>query len=97
MTLEDRMQHWLLLVSFLTLVVTGFMLKFPEAWWVVWIREAGGAVIVEGRGLLHRIAAVIMTAVSYLLYLFHSERAAVYSGYEIPFTRPERHAPDISI
>ncbi len=34
MTLSERIQHLALLTSFFTLVITGFMLKFPDAWWV---------------------------------------------------------------
>ncbi len=68
MTLEDRIQHWGLIVSFFALVITGFMLTFPEAWWVIWIRKAGGEGLFELRGLLHRIAAVVMIAVT----LYHT-------------------------
>ncbi|MFQ5584458.1 MAG: cytochrome c3 family protein, partial [Calditrichia bacterium] len=35
MSLSERIQHFLLLISFFTLVFTGFMLKFPDAWWVM--------------------------------------------------------------
>ncbi len=33
MNLNFRIAHWLTMVSFPVLVVTGFALKFPEAWW----------------------------------------------------------------
>ena len=33
LTLNERVQHVLLLVSFITLVVTGFALKYPHSFW----------------------------------------------------------------
>lgn len=66
MTLAERLQHAALLTSFITLVFTGFMLKFPEAWWVQPIRSLSPAVF-EVRGILHRIAAVVLVMAS----LFH--------------------------
>jgi cytochrome b subunit of formate dehydrogenase len=59
MSLGERLQHGSLLVSFSLLVITGFMLKFPEAWWVAPIRSMSPAVF-EIRSLIHRIAAVVM-------------------------------------
>jgi cytochrome b subunit of formate dehydrogenase len=55
----ERIQHALLAISFLTLVWTGFALKYPDQWW------AKPLVSVEGlRSLIHRIAAVVMIVVS---------------------------------
>jgi cytochrome b subunit of formate dehydrogenase len=60
MNIHFRVAHWLVQISFITLVYTGFALKFPEAWWaapvIAWEAE------LELRGLLHRIAAVVMLA-----------------------------------
>jgi formate dehydrogenase gamma subunit len=64
MTLNERVQHFLLLSSFITLVITGFALKFPEALWVRWLRDIFGSNAFEFRSDLHRIAAVIMVGVS---------------------------------
>ncbi len=64
MSLFERIQHGGLLVSFITLVLTGFMLKFPDAWWVIHIREFGGDFAFNARSLLHRIAAVLMITTS---------------------------------
>lgn len=63
MTLSERLQHGSLLVSFILLVITGFMLRYPDAWWVIWIRSLSDSVF-DLRGLVHRIAAVIMVAAS---------------------------------
>lgn len=71
MTLSERIQHLGLLTSFFTLVITGFMLKFPDAWWVSGIREIGGETFFNLRGLLHRIAAIVMVAAS-LYHIFYA-------------------------
>lgn len=73
-TLNERMQHVILLTTFMILVVTGFALKFPDSWWarpLVWI-ERGYAV----RAWLHRISGVLMTlaAIYHLAYLFGTQR-----------------------
>ncbi len=59
MTVNERIQHVVLGISFTALVVTGFMLRYPEAWWVTGIRHLSARAF-EWRGLVHRIASVIM-------------------------------------
>lgn len=63
-----RIAHWGIMISFPTLVVTGFALKFPESWWakplLMWEANAGV------RGGLHRTAAVVLIA-STLFHLVH--------------------------
>ena len=58
MNLWFRIAHWGIMASFPTLVVTGFALKYPTAWWskplLQWESNAGV------RGGLHRTAAVVM-------------------------------------
>ena len=58
----ERVQHALLAISFMTLVWTGFALKYPDTWW------ARPLLILEGthsiRSIIHRIAAVIFMAIS---------------------------------
>lgn len=63
MTINERIQHATLAISFLLLVLTGFMLSYPNAWWVSHIRDLSSGVF-EARSLLHRICAVIMVTVS---------------------------------
>jgi cytochrome b subunit of formate dehydrogenase len=67
MSLSERVQHATLLVSFGALVFTGFALKFPDAWWVTPIRNISPAMF-GLRGVIHRIAAVLMVLAS----LFHT-------------------------
>ena len=75
MSLSERIQHASLLVSFITLVLTGFALKYPEAWWVLPLRNIS-PVMFELRGILHRVAGVVMVAASvyHLYYIFYVPR-----------------------
>ena len=69
MTVNERIQHFFLLSSFITLVITGFALTYPEAFWVNWVRYIFGDYTFELRGIVHRVAAVIMVIDSlYHLY-----------------------------
>jgi cytochrome b subunit of formate dehydrogenase len=60
MNFHFRMAHWLTMISFPVLVITGFALKFPEAWWarpmLHWERHFAF------RGTVHRVAAVVLVA-----------------------------------
>ncbi|MFZ0286483.1 MAG: cytochrome b/b6 domain-containing protein, partial [Terriglobales bacterium] len=63
-----RIAHWGVILSFPTLVFTGFALKYPEAWW------AHPVLLWEGhfafRGAVHRAAAVILVA-STIYHVIH--------------------------
>ncbi len=61
MSRHERWQHAILMLSFTLLVVTGFMLRYPEAWWVVAIRRVSVRAF-EWRGWIHRGAGVVMLA-----------------------------------
>jgi cytochrome b subunit of formate dehydrogenase len=76
MTLNERIQHFCLLSSFITLVITGFALKFPESLWVTAIFKVLGENAFELRSIIHRIAAVLMVSVSiyHLFYIILSKR-----------------------
>jgi cytochrome b subunit of formate dehydrogenase len=58
----ERFQHAVLAVSFLTLVWTGFALKYPDQWW------ARPLLLLEGarsmRSLIHRVAAAVFIGIS---------------------------------
>jgi cytochrome b subunit of formate dehydrogenase len=70
-----RIAHWLVLISFPVLALTGFALKFPEAWWarpfILWNGHF------DLRGRIHRVAAVVLlTALGYhVVHLFVNKRA----------------------
>ena len=59
MSVNERLQHAVLVLSFTALVITGFMLRYPEAWWVAGIRHLSSRAF-ELRGLVHRIASIVM-------------------------------------
>jgi cytochrome b subunit of formate dehydrogenase len=65
MTGSERFQHLVLLVTFFTLVYTGFALKFPENFLFSWFARLESGY--QLRSLIHRIAAIGMVAIS----LFH--------------------------
>lgn len=75
MSLSERIQHFALLSSFFTLVITGFMLRFPDAWWVQSIKNFSPAAF-DLRGVVHRVAAVIMVGASlfHIYYLAFTQR-----------------------
>jgi cytochrome b subunit of formate dehydrogenase len=75
MTLGERLQHGSLVISFLVLVITGFMLRFPEAWWVRGIQQLSDQVF-DARSIIHRVAGVAMLAASFVhvWYVLFTER-----------------------
>ncbi len=61
MTVAQRIQHITLLISFFTLVFTGFALKYPSSWLAaIFLNELV-------RSYIHRVAGVVLIGVS----LFH--------------------------
>ncbi|MGC9451895.1 MAG: cytochrome c3 family protein [Oceanipulchritudo sp.] len=77
MTLNERLQHGILALSFIVLVITGFMLRYPDAWWVVGLRNLSSHIF-EWRGLTHRVAGVVMCL------------AGVWHFYYVTFTKRGR-------
>ena len=59
MNSNETFQHWLLTISFIVLVVSGFSLRFSEAFWVKWLFGWGDGKGFVFRGDVHRVAAVI--------------------------------------
>ncbi|MCD6250264.1 MAG: hypothetical protein J7J98_08050 [candidate division Zixibacteria bacterium] len=70
MTLNAVWQHTILMVSFTVLVITGFSLRYSEAFWVQWLFGWEGGFPL--RGIIHRVAAVVFTlgAVWHIGYLW---------------------------
>ena len=68
----ERLQHALLVISFVTLVWTGFALKYPGQWW------AQPLLLKEGnlRSVVHRVAAVVFMSVAlmHLISLWANRR-----------------------
>ena len=71
MNLWFRIAHWGVMLSFPTLVFTGFALKYPDSWWsapfLLWGKHEAF------RGVLHRTAAVVLLAAT----LYHFVHLAV--------------------
>src|SRR4030042_127108 len=68
MNLAERVQHWLLISTFLLLIVTGLPLFFYEVKFFKWLLPSGRSFYV--RGVIHRIAAVLMIA-NLIWHLFY--------------------------
>ena len=66
MNLHQRMQHLVLVVSFIVLALSGFALRFPESW-LAWLFGSDEAI----RRWVHRVAGVVMISggVWHLVYL----------------------------
>jgi len=74
LSLDQRIQHWLLMASFITLMVTGLPLTSPS--WAVsrsLVRFLGGMGV---RAIIHRTAAVVLIGLAcyHLLYVLFSRR-----------------------
>jgi cytochrome b subunit of formate dehydrogenase/nitrate/TMAO reductase-like tetraheme cytochrome c subunit len=65
MTVQQRWQHLVLLVSFIILVITGFALKLPNTWFA----ENFG-MGEQWRGIIHRIAGVVLMSAG-LYHVFY--------------------------
>ncbi|MGE5458769.1 MAG: cytochrome c3 family protein [Methanococcaceae archaeon] len=76
MSLHERVQHFIMLTSFISLVISGFGFKYPNSWWVTAIRYVIGPRAFELRSLSHRIFGIIMIAISlyHLYYLLFTKR-----------------------
>jgi formate dehydrogenase gamma subunit len=66
MNLHQRMQHFVLVLSFVILALSGFALKYPDSW-LAWMFGSDEAI----RRWLHRAAGVIMLAggIWHVIYL----------------------------
>lgn len=60
--------HKTLLFSFITLVISGFALKFPDTFWVRWLFSIGMTENI--RAFIHRIAAITMTIDSVIFFIY---------------------------
>ena len=76
MSLPFRIAHWLVVLSFPVLVLTGFALKYPESWWAAPVLAWEGRLAF--RGLVHRVAGVVLVA------------SLVYHGIHLLVSRRDR-------
>ena len=75
MSVNERVQHAVLVLSFATLVISGFALKFPDAWWVAALRQVSPLAFLI-RSVAHRIAGVAMVVAGlyHCYYVFATPR-----------------------
>ena len=77
MNLKFRIAHGMVVISFVTLVITGFALKYPDTWWV---KTFVSDTIL--RAWAHRVAAVIMLVATgfHLIHLafFRRDRVIIW-------------------
>jgi formate dehydrogenase gamma subunit len=92
LTLSERIQHVLLLVSFITLVITGFALKFPESFWAAPIVQWEKNYPI--RGWIHRVAGVVLIGASiyHLVYLIIWKNGRRWAREMLPRVRDAREA-----
>ena len=73
-TVNEVIQHLTLSASFIVLVITGFALRFPEAYWVNWLGTLGMSESV--RGYVHRASGIllILTSAYHAWYVLATRR-----------------------
>jgi cytochrome b subunit of formate dehydrogenase len=88
----ERVQHAVLAISFLTLVWTGFALRYPDQWWARPLLSMEG--IYPIRSLIHRIAAGVFMAVTltHLVSLIVSRKLREHWKEMLPTTNDPREA-----
>jgi formate dehydrogenase gamma subunit len=74
MTGFEKGNHLLITISFTILVITGFALKYPDAFWVKFLFSLGMTEAI--RGFVHRVAAVflILDSLLFLIYIIFRPR-----------------------
>ncbi|UCD63904.1 MAG: hypothetical protein JSW34_00320 [Candidatus Zixiibacteriota bacterium] len=67
-------QHMIVTIAFIVLVITGFALRYPDAWWVSVLNFFG--IFENARSVIHRIAAFLLLYISahHALFLFFTKR-----------------------
>lgn len=87
LTSNQRTQHWLLLTSFITLVLSGFALQYPDSWLATLL---GGNESL--RRAIHRVAAVVMLIVGayHLMYLAITTEGKLWLRDMIPTAKDVR-------
>jgi formate dehydrogenase gamma subunit len=93
-TLNEVFQHLALSASFITLVITGFALRFPEAFWVQWLGAVGMSEYV--RGYIHRVSGVILilTSAYHAWYVLATQRGRRELRALLPTWQDVSHAVD---
>jgi cytochrome b subunit of formate dehydrogenase len=57
-TVAQRLQHWILVLTFFTLVLTGFPMKFADRIWARWLIDLFGGL--GNARIMHRVAGALL-------------------------------------
>lgn len=92
MNLVERVQHWLLILTFFLLILTGLPLFFYEFKFFGWLFPTEQSFYV--RGIIHRLAAVLMSGnlIWHLLYIALTKRGRENFKEMIPRSKDIRDA-----
>lgn len=93
-SLNQRIQHWLLLGSFVLLALTGLPMRFPDAEWLGFIYKIVGGLPVAR--IIHRIAAVIMIVdgiihLMYIISLLPKNHYKIFEAWPMLPTKKDAH------
>lgn len=85
-------QHLLLFITFTGLALTGFALRYPDAWWVKILTSL--ALTEETRRILHRVLAIglVTASIWHLVYLALTPRGKLLFRAILPRPHDLRHA-----
>lgn len=75
MSVHERFQHWVLVISFLLLGLTGLPMKFPDTAVATWLTDVFGGITIDR--VIHRASAVVIsiTFVYHCFYLLYKGNA----------------------
>ncbi|MEZ4386734.1 MAG: cytochrome c3 family protein [Candidatus Krumholzibacteriia bacterium] len=88
----ERVQHLVLMLSFIGLAITGFALRAPDSWWVQLIGLGGREAV---RAYVHRGLAIILTVASFyhIAWLAATRRGRTSLAAIVPKLRDLREFP----
>ncbi len=88
----DRLLHFLMIISFLSLSLTGMILKFSYTGWAVFLSRLFGGF--EAAGTIHRGAAIVMIGVfiTHIIDLFRLKKEK-YGTWKAMLTSPNTMLP----
>lgn len=68
-TLNQLAQHWVMIGTFMALVITGMPIKFPDAWWSSTIISLLGGF--ENRTQIHHVSGLLMVGLGIYHIVYH--------------------------
>lgn len=71
------LQHMILSLAFIALAITGFALRYPDAWWVSILNFFG--IFEPARSIIHRFSAILLILISihHAIYLLFTRRGKI--------------------